>query len=481
MSTQSATEVTQRKLKGAPEVVDIHHSKDTQQIIIPARMTVKDAFMHFKRRILQDDAEVGIDHTLQCYALDGAYALHRAMCEMFGWANLIPTPGIFGDTPPTMVSVEVEPGHKVQVPWGRIEVPDIEGYLCTACPNKRPGFNIGGVVKRKDEAKVLELCRRTEELVRTESIYGNRAVRLDLGWMSDPERSFNIETDSPKFIDTTRLTDLKIALNTDVQQTVDFRVLAPIQKTRLFRSIGVPLKTGILLYGPPGCGKTLLSSIVAREAVNNGWTFILLKDARNLSEAIRFAKAYQPVVVFCEDIDRVLCGERDFNMDEILNTIDGVESKNSEIMFVFTTNDMDRITEAARRPGRLDACVHIAPPDATAVEELLHLYGRNYLKQGDDFSKVAKDLSDSGNIPAMIREIVERAKIAAAIRESSPNIVGKIEACDIGLIAQEMAAHMDLLRIDNIEELPPLVQAAEVLGESVDKLSDALTLGNAVI
>jgi SpoVK/Ycf46/Vps4 family AAA+-type ATPase len=72
----------------------------------------------------------------------------------------------------------------------------------------------------------------------------------------------------------------------------------------------VPLKRGVLLEGPYGTGKTLTAFVTAKKCVENGWTFIMLDRVAALKEALTFARMYAPAVVFAEDIDRSVEGER---------------------------------------------------------------------------------------------------------------------------------------------------------------------------
>ena len=140
------------KHKPADKNVEVIHSEDTKQIILPARMRAKDAMEWLARREEEDHRKVQIREQVDAYPLDGALALSRALAKKYGWTNLVPTPGMWGDTPPNMVGVRTGPRPEdvVQVPWGRLEIPGIAGHIQTSMTmrNGRPVFTIGGVVKR---------------------------------------------------------------------------------------------------------------------------------------------------------------------------------------------------------------------------------------------------------------------------------------------------------------------------------------------
>ena len=200
--------------------------------------------------------------------------------------------------------------------------------------------------------------------------------------------------------------------------------------------------------------------MTAQEATKANWTYVSIKDARGLGEAIRFARQYQPAVIFCEDVDREVSGEeRTHQLDAILNTIDGIESKGTEIMVVLTNNHADNINRAMLRPGRLDAVIHVSPPDAEAATRLIGIYGGAMIVAGEDLTPVGAALA--GRIPAMIREVVERSKLHAINRAGGAD-GSYVTTADLLASAHEMNAHLELLNRPRAEP------------SSADKLAAAL-------
>jgi transitional endoplasmic reticulum ATPase len=169
------------------------------------------------------------------------------------------------------------------------------------------------------------------------------------------------------------------------------------------------------LAGNFGTGKTLAAYVAAKLAVDHGHTFIYCESIEEFSQVMEFARLYAEggkiAIVFCEDIDKLLKGERSINMDQVLNILDGVDSKRHEIMSVFTTNDVEQVHQAAVRPGRIDAIIHVQRPDADAAIRLVRLYAGDRLPVDESLVEVGETLS--GNIPAVIRECVERSKLYA--------------------------------------------------------------------
>src|SRR3546814_9239016 len=156
----------------------------------------------------------------------------------------------------------------------------------------------------------------------------------------------------------------------------------------------------------------MAATVASRLAVDAGVTYVYIPRADELPDAIEFAKQYQSpaCVIFCEDVDRVTNGDRSVEMDDILNLLDGIDTKNNHIITVLTTNDLQSINPAMLRPGRLDAVIDVTPPDAQAVEKLLRLYGGDAIAADTNLEEAGRVLA--GNIPAVIAEVGKRAKLA---------------------------------------------------------------------
>jgi len=237
--------------------------------------------------------------------------------------------------------------------------------------------------------------------------------------------------------------DASIVFNAEVMKALKDGLFTPIEHSEACRKAGIPLKRGVLLEGPYGVGKTLTALVTAAKAVANGWTFVYLNSVEDLPDGLTLAKQYAPAVVFAEDIDRVMAGERDIQMDEVLNCLDGVDTKHVEIVTVLTTNFIEKIDQAALRPGRMDTVVNVQPPNAPTAERLVALYGRGLISPKADLKRVGKVLS--GKIPAVICEVVERAKISAVSRLDGSDIRGQVTEDDLIAAAAAMEAHAALL------------------------------------
>jgi transitional endoplasmic reticulum ATPase len=422
---------------------DVEILRSGKQIVLPKDMSYDEGIEWLRRKREEDERDIGIHYEFHYSPLDGAVAFHRALAEIHGWAELVPTPGFFGPTPPTMIGVPISLTEKMQVPWGRVMIPGIEGHLQTGIqPEPTPRFVINGKVKQKNKEQVAAIAAKTEELLRTRSIYRGQAVKISFEWEREG-KNFDPSEHCPKFMPLDGVAEDDLIFGSEVTNALKIGLFAPIEYSAACRRYKVPLKRGVLLYGPYGVGKTLTATVTALKGVKAGFTFLYLESVLDLKKGLQLAAQYAPAIVFSEDIDRVLEGERSLSMDTLLNIMDGCDTKGGEIVTVFTTNHVENINPALLRMGRLDTLVEIKPPDAEAAIKLVKLYGRGLFAQDTDFTEIGKALD--GRIPAFIREVTERAKIAAIYRLNGGNIEGQVKTEDLLSAAEAMKNHADML------------------------------------
>lgn len=429
---------------------DVNIVNEGERIILPVGMAYSEGIEWLRRKDAELETTVAINEEVNCFPLDGAYAFAQVLKNRYGWTNLVPTPGFFGSNPPLQISVEVGYKETVTVSWGRCKIPGIDGYVETGFKKKNgmPIFVLEGEVKRRHENTIHEIGDEIRKYVLENSIYRAKAIKINFRNTQDQRRE-NFEPDfAPKFINVEDVRAEELIFPDKTAEMVRTTLFNPIEFSPVCRANGVPLKRGILLEGPYGTGKTLTAYVTGRKCVDNDWTFLYLEDVRDLDLALAFARFYQPVVIFAEDVDRAVGPNRDSSVDKILNSLDGVESKNNEIMVVLTTNDISRINQAFIRPGRIDAVINVQPPDTKATVRLVRQYGRNSIDKAvtdTDLEKAVEPMV--GANAAFIRETVERARLAAVSHASpGPEYNISITAADIAVAAQGMVAHFALLK-----------------------------------
>lgn len=425
-----------------------------EKLILPEKMTIPVAVDLLLRRYEYDQEVITISDEFAAYPWDGALALGRVLEQMFGWAPHR------GQSP----TVEVGPrGKTVQVPWGTFQIPTIGAEIKTDASPTRSGawqFIVTCRAMRGHEGVVRAIFTRVREELRERSIYRGKAVKLDFSEGEMP---------MPKFLDTEATRDDLLVLPNAVQNAVDTNLFTPIERIRELASNDLPVKRGILLAGLYGTGKTLTSAVAAKKAVRAGVTFIHCVQASCLAQAIAFARQYQEpgCVVFCEDIDREMGGARSEEMDSILNIIDGLDSKETRVMVVLTTNDIKSINAAMLRAGRLDAVIEFSAPDADAVQRLIRIYGGDLISVTEDLRAVGAALQ--GHIPATIAEVVKRAKLSMLKYTPKGQLVEEITSRGLLDAVDSMAVHLKALK-DAIDATQPKVTPSldEALGKVVE-------------
>ena len=390
----TTTSVKETQVDKMTKDVEVVESETLKEITIPKGMSPRKAAQWLIKKADEAEAFVAVSEPVIGFSLDAAHAFSLAIKEIYGFSEKVPTPGFFGPTPPQFISVIVDAaGTTRDVYVGMTVLPGIEGSLqVQPTPN---GIAISGEVKQKHVIKVKELAARTRELLKTKSLLRGKSFRISFAPPKKGEQ-FNL----PTFIQPA--TGTAPLLNPHILREVQASVWTPMEHTEECRNLSIPLKRGVLLAGPYGTGKTLTMSYTAGVANKHGWTYIYLTDVREIAKGYELAAQLAPCVIAAEDLDLV------GNSEEVRNIMDAIHTKNLEIIVVLTTNHVEKLDMALRRPGRLDNVIPFEAPDAVTASKIVKLYARDLLANEVDLSAIGEKLA--GRIPAVIREIVERAK-----------------------------------------------------------------------
>jgi ATP-dependent 26S proteasome regulatory subunit len=186
------------------------------------------------------------------------------------------------------------------------------------------------------------------------------------------------------------------------------------------RAAGQHLKRGLLLYGPPGVGKTHTVRYLVGELSDTTIVQLSGDTLHAIKEACSIARTLQPAVIVVEDVD-LIAQQRDMYeggaplLFMLLNEMDGLD-EDADVVFLLTTNRADLLEDAlASRPGRVDQAVHIGVPDREARRRLVELYRRG-LELDDSRLDAVLDRTD-GVTASFLKELLRRAAVVAADRE----------------------------------------------------------------
>jgi SpoVK/Ycf46/Vps4 family AAA+-type ATPase len=248
--------------------------------------------------------------------------------------------------------------------------------------------------------------------------------RLRASWQPIPETQVDFEVERPdlSFRDVGGMEELK--------EEIRIKIIHPLAHPELYRAYGKSIGGGILLYGPPGCGKTHLARATAGEirakfisvGIHDVLDMWVGSSENRLHALFDQARGNRPCVLFFDEVDALAASRSDLRgagnralVNQFLSELDGVEGSNDGVLILAATNAPWHLDPAFRRPGRFDRILFVPPPDGVARAAILRVLCKGKPSQDVDFEQLGKKTTDFSG--ADLKSAIDLA-IEAKLREA---------------------------------------------------------------
>lgn len=290
-----------------------------------------------------------------------------------------------------------------------------------------------GLLKEHSVAKALEAYKRALEI---DPKYFDEELDNQLRQKGSNEISESEEEIDGRFLLKPNVSFSDVGGMETVKKEIELKIIKPLLHPELYKAYGKKVGGGILLYGPPGCGKTFIAKATAGQ-VNAKFISVGLNDIldmwignseKNLHEIFELARNNTPCVLFIDEIDALGASRSDMKqssgrhlINQFLQELDGIDSANEGVLIIGATNTPWNLDPAFRRPGRFDRIVFVSPPDVNARESILELKLNNKPTGIIDLHKVAQKAANySGADIEAIVDIAIEQKLEFSFKDGVP-------------------------------------------------------------
>ena len=231
-----------------------------------------------------------------------------------------------------------------------------------------------------------------------------------------------------------------------VKEEIELKIIKPLENAELYAAYGKKAGGGILLYGPPGCGKTYLAKATAGE-INANFISVGISDIldmwigrseKNMGYIFDVARRNTPCVLFFDEVDALGASRSDMKnssgrhvINQFLSELNGVDASNDGILVLGATNAPWHLDPAFRRPGRFDRIIFVPPPDEESREHILRLIMAQKPREDINYKLVAENTKNySGADLNAVVDIAIEEKLRAAMKTGVPQPISTRDLLD---------------------------------------------------
>lgn len=362
----------------------VERSSDVQRIIVPEGMTYLEASKELRAQHDNEEQVIDVIREFEGWEWRDVLVAIKIVSEVkFGWIKGKTIQTFFGEIRPKEIDIVTDVKNNtsktVKCFYGTFNIAAWEGAEANVSVGKK-GCSMSIKIKKKYSEAASAYFDNIEQHLQSNSIFKGKTVvvtgdRNAMGLNYDYAIIENKGGDH-------------IIHNHDTKLALEDYIIG---------ELGEPGKKSYLFTGPYGNGKTETAMEIGRIAnTQHKMTFFYVKDAGLFDEVLNQSKKYQPCIIFLEDVDEIGSSEeRDARMNKILNTLDGIQTKGNDLTTIFTTNHIDRINPALKRPGRISTILPFKNPTIETSVKIMQRYFQGVPgAEAVDFKRMADKLGD---------------------------------------------------------------------------------------
>jgi transitional endoplasmic reticulum ATPase len=253
------------------------------------------------------------------------------------------------------------------------------------------------------------------------------------GWEAPDKEAVGEPIPGGEFLERPDTTFEDVGGMDSVKEEIRMKILYPLKNPDLFKAYGKKAGGGVLLYGPPGCGKTLISKATAGEidanflsiGIHQILDLYIGESEKNMHRLFEMARDNAPAILFFDEVDALAADRRDMRksagrtlINQFLAEMDGNVASNEGILILGATNAPWHIDPAFRRPGRFDRILFVPPPDEPARESILTVLSKGKPLADFNAKELAKKTKDfsGADLKAIFDHAVEKSLAQAMKR-----------------------------------------------------------------